>query len=196
MDSRADSPQVSHSKRRSNAEPVEASGARAMLRHFLASLAYRTQKALRGAPSGFGEFRIASDVRNPRELVKHMPSVLGYARTFFVGGEYWPDSLPTLDEEVARFHTVLQSLSEHFNTGDFSNMAPERFLQGPLSDAMSHVGQLAMLRRLFQAPVPPENFIMADIRAGNVSSHQPDSVSPDEFWHTPAGPQPVPDNRR
>jgi hypothetical protein len=162
---------------------------REMLRHFLASLAYRTQKALRGAPSGFGEFRIAPDVRNPRELVKHMSGVLGYARTFFIGGDFKPELLATLDEEAKRFHTILESLSEHFSTGDFSNMSPERFLQGPLSDAMSHAGQLAMLRRLFDAPVPPENFIMADIQASNVSERQPDPASPDMDWDTPDGPQ-------
>ena len=160
-----------------------------MLRHFLASLAYRTQKALRGAPSDFGDFRVSPDVRNPRELVKHMTGVLGYARTFFIGGEYRLESLATLDEEVERFHAILESLSKLFSAGDFSRMSPERFLQGPLSDAMSHAGQLAMLRRLFDAPVPPENFIMADIRADNVSARQSNSASPDEDWHTPAGPQ-------
>jgi hypothetical protein len=165
-------------------------GKREMLRHLLAALAYRTQKALREAPAGFGEFRASPDVRNPREVLKHMTSVLGYARTFFVGGEYWPESLATLDEEVERFHAVLGSLSEHFNSGEFSRMSPERFLQGPLSDAMSHAGQLAMLRRLFSSPVPPENFIMADIRASNVSADQPPPEAPDKEWNTPAGPQP------
>ena len=159
---------------------------REMLRHFLAALAYRTQKALRKAPVGFGEFRVAPDVRSPRELVKHMTSVLGYALTFFIGGEYRPPSLPTLDEEVERFHRILESLSSHFSTGEFSNMSPERLLQGPLSDAMSHAGQLAMLRRLFDAPVPPENFIMADIQTDNVSAGQPNPVAPDDEWHTPA----------
>ena len=159
---------------------------RELLQHFLASLAYRTQKSLRDAPSDFSEFRAAPDVRNPRELVKHMTSVLGYARTFFIGGEFRPSSLPTLDEEVARFHEVLENLGEHFGASDFSRMSPERFLQGPLSDAMTHAGQLAMLRRLFETPVPPENFIMADIRADNMSEHQPDPVAPDREWHTPA----------
>lgn len=157
-----------------------------LLQHFLASLAYRTQKALRDAPQGFSEFRISPDVRNPRELVRHMTSVLGYARTFFIGGEYRATSLPTMDEEVTRFHEVLESLNRHFAAGDFSRMSPERFLQGPLSDAMTHVGQLAMLRRLSDAPVPPENFIMADIQTDNLSANQPDPISPDADWHTPA----------
>jgi len=168
-------------------EPMD--GKRLLLQHFLASLAYRLQKALRDAPPEFGEFRIAADIRNPRELVRHMTSVLGYARTFFIGGSYHAEPLSTLEEEVSRFHKILGSLSSHFATGDFTRMAPKRFLQGPLSDAMTHAGQLAMLRRLCDAPVPPENFIMADIHKDNVSQKQPDPVSPDRDWHTPADSQ-------
>jgi hypothetical protein len=61
---------------------------RALLRHFLAALAYRTQKALRGAPASFGGFGAGQRVRTPIELVRHMTSVLAYARTFFTGGAY------------------------------------------------------------------------------------------------------------
>ena len=73
---------------------------RELLRHFLAALAYRTQKALRDAPPEFGTFRAAEGVRTPRELLRHMTSVLGYARTFFVGGQYRPLPLPTLQAET------------------------------------------------------------------------------------------------
>src|SRR5918992_628972 len=86
---------------------------RGLLRHFLAALAYRTQKALRDAPEGFGDFRAAEGVRTPSELVRHMTSVLGYARTFFVGGRYRPDPLPSLKEEAARFHEMLEDLARH-----------------------------------------------------------------------------------
>src|SRR5512144_3016905 len=89
----------------------------AMLRHFLAALAYRTQKALRGAPPEFATFRAAEGVRTPVELVRHMTSVLGYARTFFIGGRYWPDPLPSLEEETARFHAMLEDLSRHLRGG-------------------------------------------------------------------------------
>ena len=163
---------------------------REMLRHMLAALAYRTQKALRDAPADFGGFRAAPDVRTPRELLNHMSSVLGYARTFLIGGEYRPESLPTLDEEVERFHQVLISLSEHFAKGEFTRTTPERLLQGPLSDAMSHAGQLAMLRRLHGSPVRPENFVFTDVSPDNLSTDQPNPFAPDEEWHTPAGPQP------
>src|SRR5687768_12200086 len=124
---------------------------REMLRHFLGALAYRTQKALRGCPPEFGNFSAGNNTRTPAELVRHMTSVLGYSRTFFIGGKYWPEPLPTLDEETARFHAMLDALSAHLRDGDalLENMTPERLLQGPYSDAMSHAGQLAMLRRLF-----------------------------------------------
>src|SRR5918992_5780848 len=90
---------------------------RALLRHFLAALAYRTQKALRDAPADFGNFTAGRDCRTPSELVRHMTSVLGYARTFFVGGRYWPDPLPSLHHEVLRFHDMLQDLARHLETG-------------------------------------------------------------------------------
>ena len=83
---------------------------RQLLRHFLAALAYRTQKALRDAPPDFGSFRAAAGVRTPAELVCHMTSVLGYARTFFVGGHYRPDPLPSLRAETERLHEMLVDL--------------------------------------------------------------------------------------
>ena len=81
---------------------------RALLSHFLAALAYRTQKALRDAPNDFGSFNPPCDVRSPKELLRHMTSVLGYARTYFVGGRYWPEPLAALDDEIERFHAMLK----------------------------------------------------------------------------------------
>ena len=161
---------------------------RRLLRHFLAALAYRTQKALRGAPPEFGGFDAGSQVRTPQELVRHMTSVLGYARTYFVGGQYRPAPLQSLDEEVVRFHEVVESLASHISNGDplLEQTTAERLLQGPLSDAMTHAGQLAMLRRLAGAPVPPENFIVADIEAERLGPEQTPPVSPDKEW--PEGP--------
>jgi hypothetical protein len=159
---------------------------RQILRHFLAAIAYRTQKALRGAPVEFAEFRVAPGVRTPHEIVRHITSVLGYARTFFIGGEWRPEMLPDFKDEVLRLHEVLASLS-HYLEEDMSlqGTTPERMLQGPFSDAMTHVGQLAMLRRLFGSPVPPENFIMAAVDTENVGPDQPAPVSPDKEWHEP-----------
>ena len=157
---------------------------RSLLRHFLAALAYRTQKALRGAPEDFGTFQAGHDVRTPAELVMHMTSVLGYARTYFIGGTYWPDPLPSLAEEIQRFHDMLGDLSRHLDEGTpfQGGMTGPRLLQGPFSDAMTHAGQLAMLRRLAGSPVAPENFIVADIDTDRVGSEQSDPVSPDKDW--------------
>lgn len=157
---------------------------RALLRHYLAALAYRTQTALRDAPEDFGSFRVAAGVRSPMELVRHMTSVLGYARTTFIGGTYRPDALPTLAAEVARFHAMLEDLSRHLGEGSplLDGMTVERLLQGPFADAMTHAGQIAMLRRLAGTPVPPQNFISADISAERVGPDQPLPADPDRVW--------------
>jgi hypothetical protein len=155
---------------------------RALLRHFLAAIAYRTQKALRDAPPSFGSFEAGSQVRTPADLVRHMTSVLGYARTFFVGGRYQADPLGDLSAEIARFHAMLADLRHHLDATELRGTTEERLLQGPLSDAMTHAGQLAMLRRLAGSPIPPENFIEAAVDPANVSPSQPAPISPDREW--------------
>jgi len=155
----------------------------AMLRHSLAALAYRTQKAVRGAPADFSTFEAGNLTRTPKEVVRHMTSVLGYARTFFRGGAYHPEDLQTLDQEIVRFHAMIADLVEHLRSGDaLSGATPEQLLQGPLSDAMTHAGQLAMLRRLHGSPVPPEDFVFADIDPSNVGPDQPPPQRPDTVW--------------
>jgi len=153
---------------------------RELLRHFFGALAYRTQKALRGAPDSFADFRVLPGVRTPHELVHHMTGVLGYARTFVIGGKYRPEKQPDFEAEIQQFHDMLESLSDHLKSGDpMRDTTEERMLQGPLADAMSHAGQLAMLRRLHGSPIPPESFIVADISPDNLGPDQPDPVSPD-----------------
>ena len=112
-----------------------------------------------------------------------MTSVLGYARTFFIGGHYRPEPLPSLDAEIARFHEVLAD--EPISKAGLTSpkwLTEERLLQGPFSDAMTHAGQLAMLRRMAGTPVAPENFVVADIDSERLGPDQPDPISPDEVW--------------
>jgi hypothetical protein len=157
----------------------------AMLLHFLAALAYRTQKAVRGAPASFGAFEAGNQVRNPKWLVQHMDSVLGYALTCFVGEPttYRNTPLPTFDDEVRRFHGKLEALARHLRAGtELRGVKPEQLLQGPFADAMTHAGQLAMLRRLAGSPIPPENFIVAEIDPENLGPDQPLPKSPDAVW--------------
>jgi hypothetical protein len=159
---------------------------RLILKHYLAALAYRLQKALRDSPESFADFRLRPGVRTPHELVSHMTGVMGYARTFFIGGEWNPKRMPTFQEEILRFHEILEDLGQHLDSDiPLKGTTPEKLLQGPFSDAMTHVGQLAMLRRLYGKPIPPENFIEADINSHNLGPDQPDPVSPDKLWEEP-----------
>jgi hypothetical protein len=108
---------------------------RELLRHVLATLAYRTQKALRGAPATFGDYSAGNRVRTPRELVRHMASLMGHACTFFEGGTYRPAPLATLADEVARFHEQLARLGRHLADGaPLRDITIEQLLRGPLAD--------------------------------------------------------------
>lgn len=156
-----------------------------LLRHFLAAIAYRAQKALRGAPDGFADFAAGNQVRTPVEILRHMTSLMGYTRTFFLGGSYplVPEPLATFEEEIARFHEMVQDVGRLLESrAPLRELRPEQLLQGPFADAMTHVGQLALLRRLADAPVAPENFIYADIRGERLGAAQPLPARPDAHW--------------
>ena len=156
---------------------------RAMLCHFLAALAYRTQKALRGAPAEFADFSAGKKTRTPKELLRHMSSVVGYARTFLIGGSYKAEPLETMADEIIRFHSLLEDVARHLGNGSpLAGIREEQLLQGPFSDAMTHAGQLALLRRLAGVPVAPENFVFADIRHDHLGPDQPSPVAPDAIW--------------
>ena len=155
---------------------------RELLRHVLAAIAYRTQKALRDAPEHYASFSAGNRVRTPTELVRHMAGLMGYVRTFFEGGSYRPEPLPTFQEEVDRFHGLLEVVGKLLSTGAPCSLSTEQLLQGPFADTLTHVGQLAMLRRLADSPVAPENFIYADIRADRLQADQPPPARPDQHW--------------
>lgn len=167
------------------------SESRQLLQHFLAALAYRTQKALRDAPDHFADFRAAPNVRTPTELIRHMTGVIGYAQTMLRGGTFAPPNLDTFDAEIDRFHRLLADLRDDFADSTLTaSISDQRFLQGPLADAMTHAGQLAMLRRLAGSPVPPEDFIFAEVRADNVGRSQAAPQAPDLWWHPDDPPPP------
>jgi hypothetical protein len=164
---------------------------RRLLQHFLAALAYRTQKALRHAPDSFPSFRAGTHVRTPHELLWHMTGVIGYARTMLHGGEFAPPRLPSFAEEVTRFHDTLAALRDDLaNPSLAARITDEQFLQGPLADAMTHAGQLAMLRRMHGSPVASENFIFARVEAANVGPEQSLPEAPDPWWRPDLPPPP------
>jgi hypothetical protein len=158
---------------------------RELLRHFLAAIAYRTQKNLRGAPPEYPGFNAGGRTRTPVEILRHMTSVLGYARTFFVGGSYpfHPEPLPTFTGEIERFHAMVAELGRHLSAATpLQGISTLQLLQGPLADVMTHVGQLALLRRLAGAPVAPENFLFAEVSPDRLGADQPLPARPDPEW--------------
>lgn len=158
---------------------------RQLLKHYLAAIAYRAQKALRDAPADYPSFAAGADVRTPVEVLRHMTSLLGYSRTLFLGGSYpfHPDPLPTFKEEVERFHDMVGAVGDLLDRDvALREISYEQFLQGPLSDVMTHIGQLAMLRRLAGAAVAPENFIYARVDSDRLGTDQAQPARPDEHW--------------
>ena len=158
---------------------------RELLRHVLAAIAYRTQKALRDAPASFADFAPGHQVRTPVELVRHMTSLMGYTETLFRGGSYPIDPLPlpSFRDEILRFHARLAAVGDLLRAdGPACSMSTEQLLQGPFADTMTHVGQLALLRRLAGSPVPPENFIFAQVSGDQLGADQAPPAKPDLHW--------------
>jgi hypothetical protein len=143
---------------------------RDLLRHFLAALAYRTRKVLAGAPRDFANFDAGNGVRKPVEILSHMSGVLKHAHSFFSTGEVAEFPVGEWEKEIRRFFKTLSDLDRSLELGsELKGRNENQLLQGPLSDAMTHVGQLAMLRRLASSPIPKESFDEASIRIGDFS---------------------------
>ena len=121
-------------------DTIELEAKRRLLRHFLATLAYRTQKSIRGAPDDFGDFRVAPGVRTPRQLLHHMSGVLRYAHSHFEPIETRQPMRETFAAEVQAFHDVLEGLGRHLDQGTpLADTTAERLLQGPLADATTRI---------------------------------------------------------
>jgi hypothetical protein len=150
---------------------------REMLRHTLATVAYRAARALEGAPDHFAGFDAAG--RLPVQILAHMGDLFDWALSTAIGQESWKASQPRpWAEEQRRFFESLQTL-DAFLASDAPLRAPaERLFQGPVADALTHVGQLAILRRLSGSPACGENFFAAEIMAGQVGAAQPAAVRP------------------
>jgi hypothetical protein len=152
---------------------AEATGKREMLRHTLATLVYRCAKVLAGAPGGFGAWRACETSRTPLEILAHVNDLLDWALHLARGAHVWNDSTPQgWDTEVARFFAGAQRLDDYLGSDEPLGFAAEKLFQGPVADALTHTGQLAMLCRLAGAPVRGENYFKADIAAGRVGAEQ------------------------
>ena len=146
---------------------------RELLRHALATVAYRGGKALRGAPEAFAKFRIGGATRPPVKLVAHVGDLFDWALLMAQGKSAWKDSEPLpWDQEVARFFSTLKAFDEYLGSNEPLHVPVETLFQGPVADALTHVGQLAMLRRVAGAPIRAENYAMAEIVVGRTGVDQ------------------------
>jgi hypothetical protein len=145
----------------------------AFLRHTLATLAYRGGKAVRGAPPEVAGFAAGPGTRTPLEILRHVGDLLDWAMTLCDGQGVWEPGPPrSWDEEAARFFAGLGRLDRRLAGATELGCPPGRLFQGPVADALTHVGQIALLRRLAGAPVRGENYFKADIASGRVGEEQ------------------------
>lgn len=144
-----------------------------LYRHTLAATAYRFQKAVYGAKSNYPEFEAGHGVRKPIDIIHHMTMVLEYAKAILTDSERQRPERLNWQEEIDRFHLVLANLDQILINGDFELSLLKKVLQGPLSDVLTHVGQLATLRRLSGDPIPGESYVKAIIETGKVDKEQP-----------------------
>ena len=146
---------------------------RALLRHTVATVAYRGGKAVRGAPASFASYSADGTPRTAVKILAHIGDLFEWALSQATGAEAWTDSPPLeWDREVERFFNTLQRFDE-FLASDAALAAPaERIFQGAIADALTHIGQLAMMRRLAGARMKSENYSRAEIVAGRVGADQ------------------------
>jgi hypothetical protein len=144
-----------------------------LLRHTVATLAYRGGKALRGAPAGFETFKAGPTTRMPGEILAHLGDLLDWALSLANGQQKWQNSPPLAwDRGTERFFRALEALDARLADSEPLGASPEKLFQGPLADSLTHVGQIALLRRLAGTPVRGENYLRADITAGRVGKDQ------------------------
>ena len=152
---------------------MEPSTARDLLRHTLATLAYRGGKTLRGANADFAQFRAGQNTRTPLEILAHIGDLMEWGLSIARGKEAWKKvDTGIWEQEVSRFFASLQSFDDYMASAEPLGCPPQQLFQGAIADALTHVGQLAMLRGLAGNPMRGENYFVADIVTGKVGAEQ------------------------
>jgi hypothetical protein len=147
-----------------------------MLRHTLATLAYRGGKAVRNAPATFADFQAGNGTRTPGQILAHIGDLMDWGLSIAKGEQKWQNSEPLpWNQEVERFFAVLKAFDDFLASSQPLGAPVEKLFQGPIADALNHVGQINMLRRQAGAPVRGENYFVADIAAGRIG---PDQAAP------------------
>jgi hypothetical protein len=146
---------------------------RQLLRHTVATVAYRAGKALRGAPDHFSSFHIGDKTRTPAQILAHMGDLFDWALSIAQGQQAWHDSTPLpWNAEIERFFAAVKKFDDHLASAEPLQGSAEGLFQGPIADALNHIGQIAMLRRLGGSPILGENYFRSDIAAGRVGPEQ------------------------
>ena len=146
---------------------------RAFLRHTIATLAYRGGKATRGAEPSFATFQASPTTRTPINVLCHIGDLLDWALRIAKSDPTFTQAIPgSWDGEVQRFHKALQDLDAYLATDAPLGGSALKIFQGPIADALTHVGQIAMLRRLAGGAQRGENYVRADIVASRVGAEQ------------------------
>ena len=145
----------------------------ALLRHTLATVAYRAAKALRGAPHGFAEYQSHEGTRQPIRILAHMGDLYDWALSISQGKEKWNDAQPLAwEQEVERFFRALKTFDDFLAAGAPTASPPEKLFQGAIADSLTHIGQIAMLRRMYGSPIKGESYYRAEITAGRIGTDQ------------------------
>jgi hypothetical protein len=162
--------------------PSGTDGARTFLRHAVATLAYRCGKAVRGAPASFADFKAGPTSRTPIEILAHIGDLIDWVLSQAQGTEKWRDAKPLpWDREVSRFFAALKAFDDYLASGNPLHKPPERMFQGAIADALTHTGQITMLRRLAGSHVRGENYSRAGIEIGRVGPNQAPPPERSEF---------------
>jgi hypothetical protein len=147
-------------------------------RHTLATLAYRAAKVLRDTPPDFSSFRPAKDARSAGEILAHLCDLFDWALTQAQGKEKWQDTEPkSWEADSQRFFAALTAFDEYVASGAEMHASPEQIFQGAVADALTHVGQIALLRRLAGAHIKAENYSVAKIETGKTGAKQNAAVA-------------------
>lgn len=146
---------------------------RQFLRHTLATVAYRGRKTLHDAPASFADFKSADSSRTAVQILAHMGDLFDWSLSLARGAEKWHNARPLeWDREVERFFSAVRKFDDYLASQEPIHAPIEKLFQGPVADSLTHVGQLAMLRRLAGFPIQGENYLLAEITAGRVGPDQ------------------------
>jgi hypothetical protein len=155
---------------------------RELLRHATATIAYRGAKTLRGAPPEFAHYKASPTTRTPLEILTHLGDLLEVSAARLRGPAKWQPATPdTWERQTARFHAALASIDEALASEAPIEIPLGKWYQGPFADALTHIGQLAMLRRMSGSPMKGEAYVFADIRPGRVGAEQTPADAKYEF---------------